>query len=178
MNKKYGQQKQNNYKAIVFWGIIALVTLIFIVAIIVRFAQSRTVNSYDSLTNLVGEDLFDASEDQYIVFVYDAEKEEEYKKDEFDQVIFNYITFAKRNKNNDEVYEIFGFDINEPANHKVLVDGEKTATIVGAEAIKDLLIKSEDVPVILIIKDNKVVDYKDSDNSISEYLQDIIDENK
>ena len=178
MNKKYGQQKQNNYKAIVFWGIIALVTLIFIVAIIVKFAQSRTVNSYDSLTNLVGEDLFDASEDQYIVFFYDAEKEEEYKKDEFDQVIFNYITFAKRNKNNDEVYEIFGFDINEPANHKVLVDGEKTATIVGAEAIKDLLIKSEDVPVILIIKDNKVVDYKDSDNSISEYLQDIIDENK
>ena len=41
MNKKYGQQKQNNYKAIVFWGIIALVTLIFIVAIIVKFAQSN-----------------------------------------------------------------------------------------------------------------------------------------
>lgn len=178
MNKKYGQQKQNNYKAILFWGIIALVTLIFVVAIIVKFAQSRTVNSYDSLTNLVGEELFDASENQYIVFVYDGEKEEEYKKDEFDQVIFNYITFAKRNKNNEEVYEIFGFDINEPSNYKVVIDGDKSATIVGAETIKDLLIKSGDIPVILIIKDNKVVDYKDSDNSISEYLQDIIDENK
>ena len=178
MNKKYGQQKQNNYKAILFWGIIALVTLIFVVAIIVKFAQSRTVNSYDSLKNLVGEELFDASENQYIVFVYDGEKEEEYKKDEFDQVIFNYITFAKRNKNNEEVYEIFGFDINEPSNYKVVIDGDKSATIVGAETIKDLLIKSGDIPVILIIKDNKVVDYKDSDNSISEYLQDIIDENK
>ncbi len=32
--------------------------------------------------------------------------------------------------------------------------------------------------MLLIISGNKIIDYKDSDNAISEYLQNIIDENK
>ena len=65
MNKKYGQQQKTSYKSIIFWGLIALITLIFIIVIIVRFAQSRTVNSYDSLKQLQGEEILEQSDKYY-----------------------------------------------------------------------------------------------------------------
>lgn len=180
MNKKYGQPKQNNYKSILFWGIIGLITLAFIIAVIVKFVQSRTVDSYDSLSQLEGEELFEASEGKYIVFVYNSEKEEAATNNEFDQTVFNYITFAKRNSSNENVLAIFGFDVTKPENNKVVIsdNGGKIEKVINVEEIKDLLIKEGNVPALLVIKDNKITDYKDSDNAISDYLQTIIDENK
>lgn len=179
MNKKYGQQQKTSYKSIVFWGLIALITLIFIVVIVVRFAQSRTVNSYDSLTQLEGEEIL-KQEDKYLVFVYNSENEKNSENDEFDKLVFNYISFSKRNKSNTSVFKIFGFDVVKPENKKVLIssDGGKANNISNVEEFEELLIKSGDIPMLLVISGNKIVDYKDSDNAISEYLQHIIDDNK
>ena len=179
MNKKYGKQQKTSYKSIIFWGLIALITLIFIIVIIVRFAQSRTVNSYDSLKQLQGEEILEQS-DKYLVFVYNSTTEKSSEIDNFDKVVFNYISFAKRNKSNESVFKIFGFDIVNPDNKKVVIssDSGKTANISNVEDFSELLIKSGDIPMLLIISGNKIIDYKDSDNAISEYLQNIIDENK
>ncbi len=84
---------------------IALITLIFIIVIIVRFAQSRTVNSYDSLKQLQGEEILEQS-DKYLVFVYNSTTEKSSEIDNFDKVVFNYISFAKRNKSNESVFKI------------------------------------------------------------------------
>lgn len=177
MNKKYGQQQKTSYKSIVFWGLIALITLIFIIVVIVRFAQSRTVNSYESLNHLEGAEVLE-QKDKYLVFVYDSSSEKEIEN--FDEVVFNYISFAKRNKNNDEVFAIYGFDISNPENKKVIISGEgsKEANISNVEEYDELLIENDSIPMLLIVSSNKITGYKDSDNAICDYLQTIMDENK
>lgn len=179
MNKKYGQQKKTSYKSIVFWGLIALITLIFIIVIIVRFAQSRTVNSYESLKQLEGAEVLEQS-NKYLVFVYNSTEEKESASDNFDNVMFNYISFAKRNKGNDDVLAIYGFDIVKPENKKIIVSAEssKDYNITNVEEYEELLIESDQVPVLLVISGNKITDFKDSDNAICDYLQTIMDENK
>ena len=184
MNKKYNAPQSNSksFKSFLFWGIILAVTIFFIVFIIVRFANSRSVNSYDSLTQLEGNELLlaEAQTETYLVFVYSSILEKEADDDEFDELMYKYITFAKKNSDKAAVRHIYGFDITKPENQKIIITdtGEQKASISGVEDFEDLLIYSKDVPVLLIISGNVVEDFKDSDNAISDYLLAIIDANK
>lgn len=184
MNKKYSAPTTNkrSFKSILFWGLIFAISVFFIVFIIFRFVNARSVNSYDSLTNVVGEQLFEkeAQTETYLVFVYSSSAEKEAEDDEFDELVYKYITFAKKNADKKSVYNIYGFDIDKPENKKVIITdtGEKKASISDVEYIDDLLIYSKDVPMLLIVSGNIISDYKDSDNAISDYLQSIIDANK
>lgn len=184
MNKKYNAPQTNSksFKSYLFWGIIIAVTVFFIVFIIVRFVNARSVNSYDSLIQLEGNQILEVEEqtETYLVFVYSSKQEKEAEDDEFDELMYKYITFAKKNKDVKAVYNIYGFDIDKPENKKVIITdtGEKKIKINGVESFDDLLIYSKDVPILLVISGNVVDDYKDSDNSISDYLQAIIEANK
>ena len=180
MNKKYQKPKQLSYKSIIFWSIIAIITLIFLIVMVVKFAQSRTVNSYSSLKQVSSEQVFAQKDDTYLVFIYNSYDENSTTKDEFDQLMFNYITFAKRYaKNNDDVLAIYGLNVNKPENSRIIVSGDNvTESIRGINKFENLKISKNNVPLLLIIKDGAVSDYKATNSDISDYLHDIIDGNK
>lgn len=184
MNKKYTAptKPKRSFKTFLFWGAIIGVTIFFIIFIVFRFVNARSVNSYDSLIQLKGEELFEkeAQTETYLVFVYSSKAEEEKEDDEFDELVYKYITFAKKNSSKASVYNIYGFDVDNPENHIVLITdtGEQKAVINDVDTITDLLIYSKDVPMLLVVQGNMIYDYKDSDNSISDYLQSIIEANK
>lgn len=184
MNKKYTapQTQKRSFKSFLFWGVLIAITIFFIIFIIFRFVNARSVNSYDSLTQVQGEELFlkEAQTETYLVFVYSSSDEEANEDDEFDKLVYKYITFAKKNKDKTSVYNIYGFDVDKPENHRVLITdtGEQKAVISDVETLDDLLIYYKDVPMLLVVSGNIITDYKDSDNAISDYLQSIIDANK
>ncbi len=186
MNKKYNAptpKAKKGFKSILFWGLIIAITVFFIVFIVFRFVNARSVNSYDSLTELKGEQILskEAQTETYLVFVYSKKAEEEKEDDDFDKLVYKYITFAKKNAaNNTSVYNIYGFDIDDPTNKKVIISnsGEKKEVISNVSEFDELLIYDNDIPMLLIISGNIVSDYKDSNNAISDYLQSIIDANK
>ncbi len=179
MNKKYQKPKQLSYKSIIFWSIIAVITIIFLIVMVVKFAQSRTVNSYSSLKQVSGEQVFSQKDDTYLVFVYNSYDENSATKDEFDQLMFNYITFAKRYaKNNDDVFAIYGLNVNKPENSRAIVSGDNVSeSIRGINKFENLKISKNNVPLLLIIKDGAVSDYKATNSDIGDYLQNIM-ENK
>jgi hypothetical protein len=107
MNKKITTKKTVNYKNIIFWGVIGLITLAFIIAVIVRFIGSRTVNNYDSIDHLVGEEIFEQTEETYIVYLYSSDSQYEEAVGAMDEIIFNYVTFQKRNSDDADVYKLF-----------------------------------------------------------------------
>lgn len=184
MNKKYTtlSKKKTSFKTLIFWLAIGAITLFCIIFVIVKFQINRKVNSYDSLDNIKGNQVFTigAQTDTYLVFVYSSSGEKESEYDDFDKLMFNYITYSKKHGDLAGVYKIYGFDIDNPENKKAIISstGSKKESVSDVEQIDDLRIYSENVPMLLVISGNVVDDYKDSDNAISGYLQDIMDANK
>lgn len=177
MNKKVASNKTLSYKSIVFWGIIALLTLSFIIAIIVRFVGSRTINSYDSLVELKGDEIFDQAEEKYIVYFYSSDEKYKTSVEAMEDIFFNYATFQKRNSSNKEVLKAYVVDLADPENAKCLVF-ESTNNTLTVDKFSDLKISDKSIPLMLVIENGKATSNKKTESEIGSYLQGIIDENK
>lgn len=177
MNKKVVAKKSVNYKNIIFWGVIGLITLAFIVTVVVRFIGSRTVNNYDSIDHVIGEQIFDQKEETYIVYLYSTDSTYEEAVKAMDEVIFNYVTFQKRNSDDADVYKLYAADLTNPENAKAVVFESETNMLV-ADKFSSLKVSDKSIPVIIVIKNGSVISYDITENDISDYLQTIIEENK
>ncbi len=177
MNKKIATKKSVNYKNIIFWGVIGLITLAFIVAVVVRFIGSRTVNNYDSIDHVVGEEIFEKTEETYIVYLYSSDSQYEEAVSAMDEIIFNYVTFQKRNSDDADVYKLYAADLADPENAKAVVFESETNMLV-TDQFSSLKVSDKSIPVIIVVKKGSVISYDITENDISEYLQTIIEENK
>ena len=177
MNKKITTKTTVNYKNIIFWGVIGLITLAFIIAVIVRFIGSRTVNNYDSIDHLVGEEIFEQTEETYIVYLYSSDSQYEEAVGAMDEIIFNYVTFQKRNSDDADVYKLYAVDLADPENAKAVVFESETNMLVGSQ-FSTLKVSDKSIPVLIVIKKGSVISYDITENDISDYLQTIIEENK
>lgn len=176
MNKKV-TKKPVNYKNIVFWGMIGIITLVFIVAVVIRFIGSRTVNDYDSIDHVIGEEVFDQKEETYIVYLYSSDSQYEESVKAMEEIIFNYVTFQKRNDEDTDVYKLYAADLANPENAKAVVFESETNMLV-TDKFSSLKVSDKSIPVIIVIKNGSVISYDITENDISDYLQTIIEENK
>lgn len=181
MNRKNVKSKLS-YKSFIFWGLIALLTIGFVVATIVIFVNNTTVKSYERVDHIRGQEVYTQAEDTYLVFVYDSTVTNE----DLDENMFNYISFVKANKKNTAVFKVYCFDLNDTENKKCLSDIdviENTTTypstgLTGGSGSDVLQINRESTPLLMLVTSNKVSKCYDTDNEIKDYLQSIIDANK
>ncbi|MDD3170908.1 MAG: hypothetical protein PHO86_01155 [Bacilli bacterium] len=177
MNKKVVKTNSTSYKTIIFWGVIAILTLAFVVTIVIRFIGSRTINSYDSIDHVVGDEIFEKKEETYLVYLYSSDDEYSEAVDAMEEIIFNYVTFQGRNDSDADVYKMYAADLSNPENAKSVVY-ESTTNVLSVDDFDSLKVSDKSIPVLLVIKDGSVISYDITDNDISDYLQTIIDENK
>src|SRR5690606_21549407 len=101
MNRNLSTKNKLSYKVLGFWSIIALLTLIFIGFVIVKFIETRNIQTMDDLINLREQQIFE-QKGTYYVYVYSKvgvteDKNELEEAAELEETIINYLTYAKKN---------------------------------------------------------------------------------
>lgn len=177
MNKKIAVKKPINHKNIIFWSVIGLITLAFITIVVVRFIGSRTVNNYDSIEHLVGQEVFEQKEETYVVYLYSKDPLYSEAVKAMDEVIFNYVTFQKRNSDDGDVYKLYAVDLANPENAKAVVY-ESELNMLSGNKFANLKVSDKSLPVMVVVKEGTIIFYSITENDISNYLQKIIEDNK
>lgn len=184
------KKKKNNKispKVIAFWSIIGAITVALVVTLIVLFVQNYRLKDQDDIECVSGVEIFNQEEDKYYVLVYNFESNEE-NVDEFEEFILSYLTFLKKyggDEYNGEVtaLNLYGADTSLRDNNKIITSDESKENITGAYAITDSLsgstsgllrIYDENLPILLVIENGKVVDYKETQGTIQQFLNEII----
>lgn len=184
------KKKRNNKispKVIAFWSIIGAITVALVVTLIVLFVQNYRLKDQDDIECVSGVEIFNQEEDKYYVLVYNFDSKEE-NVDEFEDFVLSYLTFLKKyggEEYNGEVtaLNLYGADTSLRDNNKIITSDESKENITGAYAITDSLsgstsgllrIYDGNLPILLIIEDGKVVDYKETQGTIQQFLNEII----
>ena len=170
------RKQKLSFRGLVFWSIIALLTLIFIVLVIVRFFSSRETTFSDILINLKEEQVLN-QEGSYYVYVYSRvgvteHKLELEKAEDLELLINNYITYVKKHSNAKRIY---GMVVDSTGaggsfgNRGRLVFNRDTE-VVGASKFDDLWINAEDLPILFVVEGKKVTRAFLTENEIREEL--------
>ncbi|HNZ50446.1 MAG TPA: hypothetical protein PLW60_02945 [Bacilli bacterium] len=174
MNKVVTKKFQANYKTIVFWSLVALLTLAFIVFVVVKFVESsKRANSLDELTNLSSQQIFE-KQGTYYVYAYSrvgvtVDKLELEKSDALEETIITYLTFAKRHASANRMY---GMNVDSYENNSCLIDGAGVYTnVMNKTSFAGLRIHKGDVPILMKITDGKVAGAYLTESDIREELQ-------
>lgn len=174
MNKVVSKKFQPSYKTIVFWSLVALLTLSFIVFVIVRFVESNNrVDAIDDLTNLSSQQIFEKT-GTYYVYAYSrvgvtTEKLELEKAEDLEETILTYLTFAKRNSS---ANRMFGMNVDSYENNSCLIDGDLVYTsVINKTSFTGLRIHKDDLPILMKIEDGKVIGAYLTESDIREELQ-------
>lgn len=177
MNRNLVQKKKPSYKVVVFWSIIALLTLVFVGFVIFKFVETNSKVTIDDITNLRQQQIFE-QEGTYYVYVYSKlgvteEKYELEKAKELEQLITNYLNYAKKNKN---ANKLFGMIVDSGSgtygNNSVLIEGDSLNTsTVNVSTFSNLRIHKKDLPILLKIKDGKVTTQYLKETEIRNELQ-------
>jgi len=179
MNSKLKKKKTYSKKAIIFWSFMALLVLVLIVALIVRVGQSRDVSSYNSVDQIYGQELYSQDEAEYYVLFYNFNGEKEFE--EFDNAVFQYLTYYRDNA---KAIKLYGMDSDEYRNRLCLVNNDQSENISGTTAYPNnfnngesnvLKVNEDNLPLLLVIKDGSVSEYKSGKSSILGYLKDQYD---
>lgn len=161
MNRKLSTKQQLSHKVIIFWSMIGLLTLVFIITILTIFFRNSSPSSIDDLTNLREDHIF-RQEGTYYVYVYSKigiteEKAELDKASDLEELITNYMTYAKRNS---QANRLYGMIVDSTAgnygNHSCLFEGTAATTVLNKTQFDTLQINKADIPILLLIKDGRV----------------------
>lgn len=170
------RKQKLSFRGLVFWSIIALLTLIFIVLVIVRFFSSRETTFSDNLINLKEEQVLN-QEGSYYVYVYSRvgvteHKLELEKAEDLELLINNYITYVKKHSNAKRIYGMVVDSTGaggSSGNRGRLVFNRDTE-VVGASKFDDLWINAEDLPILFVVEGKKVTRAFLTENEIREEL--------
>jgi hypothetical protein len=151
-------KKKPSHRVIIFWSIIALLTLTFIGIVIFRFINTREASLSDNLINLKEEQLLN-QEGTYYIYVYSRigvteNKLELDKANELEISIDKYITYVKNHSNADKIYGmVVDSGTGTFGNYSRLVDGDSINTsVVGATKFDDLWIHKNDIPILIKVE--------------------------
>ncbi|MDD4000353.1 MAG: hypothetical protein PHX62_05620 [Bacilli bacterium] len=176
MNRTISNKNKPSHKVIIFWSLIALLTLSFIGLVIYRFISTREANISDNLINLSEEQVL-GKEGTYYIYVYSRVgvtegKLELEKADELEISINKYITYVKNHSN---VNKIYGMVVDSGTgtygNNSRLVDGDSAKTVVeNVDKFENLWLHVDDIPILMKIENGKVTKAYLTANAIKEEL--------
>lgn len=179
MNRSQTTSKKLNYKVLGFWGIIGLLTLIFVGFITIKFIQTKSQPTMNDMHNLSGQQIFN-QDGTYYVFVYSKvgiteDKAELEKLEELEDAILNYLKFSKNNKT---APKLFGMIVDSGAgtygNYSVLIEGSSSTTVINKFSFDSLRINKKDVPMLMRIRGGVVDGYYILENDIRAEFQSTI----
>lgn len=176
MNDKLRRKKQVSKKAVVFWSVMAAIVVFLLVMLFIRIGQTREVSSYKNLEMISGEEMFVQEDDKYYVLIYNFADDKDYET--FDNGMYKYLTFCRDNMKHTKIYGLLSTKAN---NRKCFTTGDDK--IEGATQFPNALnegesnvlkIKESTLPMLLVIENNEVKEYKSGENAILSYLKDVM----
>ena len=176
MNRNLTTRNKLSYKVLGFWSVIALLTLVFIGFVIVKYVENRNIQTMNDISNLSEEAIFQ-QEGTYYVYVYSkvgipqGENELE-RAEELEETIVSYLTYAKRNKDATKLYGmIVDSGSDTYGNYGSLVFGAQTTQTVNVTSFMNLKINSKDVPMLMKISGGRITNQYLKESDIREELQ-------
>ncbi len=166
------KEKKVNYKTIILWSALGVLTLIFSVIMGLEL-YARTLRP----KAIIETDLYTLEDTEYYVFVYGSEEHETEVSVSLEEHIINYYQFITKHSKNEKSKNIFVFDIDLPENQK-FVNDEKPEKVMNTENTDDLNFVSGRIPTLLIIKGNKVSRQEVEMNEIKDFFANKISEIK
>lgn len=177
MNRNLTTRNKLSYKVLGFWSVIALLTLVFIGFVVVKYVENKNVQTMNDISNLKGEEVFQ-QEGTYYVYIYskvgivvndiprgDNELE---RAAELEETIVSYLTYAKRNK---DATKLYGMIVDVYENSGSLVVGEQTTQTVNVTSYGGLKINTKDVPMLIKITGGRITNQFLKESDIREELQ-------
>lgn len=174
MNRNLQTKNKPSYKVYSFWVIIAMLTIVFIGIVVVKFVEARNIQSMNDISNLSGEQIFQ-QEGTYYVYIYSKvgvtdEKYELERAEELEEAIVKYLTYAKRNK---EAAKLYGMIVDSGSgglgNYGRLVNGN--SNIINVSVFSDLKISRSEVPLLIKITNGRITANYKTNSNIQEELQ-------
>lgn len=127
MAKENVRKNRLDFKVLIFWCSVFIVTAIFAVLFAVRIHDTRIFDSYDDIQSAKLNLVYDITleEGQYFVYVYSAKKNSDgklvdtnktdiIKANEVLPTVFNYFNFVRRNERalgeDANFYKIYGYN--------------------------------------------------------------------
>lgn len=177
---KNNKKTKISKKSYIFWGAIAAAVILLIVSLIIFALNNRGIVNYENVEFLDGQEIYEQEEDKYLVLFYNFEYEKDMET--FDNTVYTYLEYYRNNSSKDGVLKMYGADCDTETNRVVLVDGSSNiqGTIkhpfgapswTNPDASTILKINNSEVPVLLIISEGSVTDYKTGETAINIYLQ-------
>ena len=173
-NLKSNKKNKISAKTFVFWGCIAAFIIVLVVMFIVSTARQKDIRSFDSLEYVERDGIFNQKESEYYVLFYDFAGEK--RMEEFDNVVLKYMKYVR---NTSKATKLYGADLDEYSNKLLIYDGdinaEGTTTYPGNTFVDPfdssvLRFSSDDVPLLVIVKDKTVTKYYAGETEIKEFL--------
>ena len=103
--------KETNYKVILFWGLIFAITALFAVLFVIRFTETRIIESYDDIKRADLNLQLDitSGEGTYYVYMYSAKEDDNgklidsaktdiNKANDILPTVLNYFNYVRRNE--------------------------------------------------------------------------------
>lgn len=171
---KSNKKQKISVKTYVFWGAVVAAVVVLIAALAINAANHRTVNNFDSMDYVKGNQVFTVDKDEYMVLFYDFAGEK--RMEEFDNVVLKYMQYQRNNKL--KATPIYGADLDEYSNKLYIydsanIDGTTTYpgnTFVDVMDSSVLRFEEEDIPLLVIIKDGEVTKGYEGETAVKEYL--------
>ena len=154
------ETKVFNAKVAIFWTLILGITVLFAVLFVMRFLETRIVDSYEDIDranlNLVVD--IASEKGDYYVYIYSAKKDSNgnlvdtgksdiNKANEVLPTVFNYFNYVRRNErvlgSDSSFMRIYGYNVK---------NNEKDSNL------KDLQLSVSELPVLVRIKSDTVID--------------------
>lgn len=122
------QNNKINIKVIIFWGLIAVITILFAVLFAMKIYDTKIFDSYEDIERANLNLVYDitSGEGDYYVYIYsakesngklvDTNRTDIAKSNEVLPTVFNYFNYVRRNERessgNSDFYKIYGYNVN------------------------------------------------------------------
>lgn len=179
---KNNKKNKISKKSYIFWGAVAAAVIVLIISLVVFAMRNRSIVNYEGVTFLEGQDFYKQEEDKYLILFYDFKYEKDFEA--FDKDVYTYLEYYRDNKNKDGVLKLYGANCTTDINRQVIVDSETEANINGTTKhprgvpfgtdLSDssiLRISETQLPILLVVSENSISEYKTGETAIKEYLQ-------
>ena len=180
---KSNKKREISAKTFVFWGVMAAIVIFLLTLLIIRIVQKKNINSYDKVDALVGQEVFNQSEDNYFVLVYDYAGDE--AMEDFDKTMFSYLTYYRDNSSESKngAYKLYKFDITNKVNATCIGD---ESNLTGASLFPSpnqkfnsdttglLTVATEELPILLVISNGSVSSYYKGVTDILTHINSLI----
>lgn len=105
----------SKFKVIIAWSAFIVLTAILVVFLVIKLNDSKTYDDYSDIKgSLLIKDITGQSDDSYYVFVYSSSgKYQSWKQEEAETPVMAYFTYAHKNKDDEKVLPIYGYDIDK-----------------------------------------------------------------